>query len=398
MSVHQIVVGTEDAFDATVAAYAVTPVHTAVPLTGTGSLAADLAAKGYELYSSGSLVGPGGYIYSAYYFIDPTESEWLDPGNAFNSYEDTAYVAFYRWDGETNDLLRIFTLTPYENNIGGTVYPVVSRVVDWNHPRDSDVSPWILEAFPDEDTRQLLRLDHYASDINRNGLPEFAVANGYCTTSCSHLWDFHSGVFFYEIQPNGQIIHLTESLPGLLDYPDMIYTADPLTFWVWDVSYDYDMWVPVETWWFYQWQGDHFVDVSTQFAERYLRTINKQLEKLRGYSEEPYYRIMDQEFAKVLILYDKAGLRDQALAPFLELTDLSSHWPGTEKLNMCQLQVLRTQVQESYAAGRPLWDVPTIQHLERSFELQEAWVKEQIDAWSQAGYDLSACDAYKVRQ
>jgi hypothetical protein len=297
-----------------------TPTTTIIPLSEENELYKDLVQKGYRLrLSSGLLVGPGGHIYSAYIFWNPK----LTPLEGADSTLETNYVAFYRLDGQKNILLGVKTLPPYFKGNPGTVYPEVAWVVNWDDPLRG--RPLTAEFFVEADqrTRQLLDLDDFRSDINQNGLLEFALAVQYWPPGCSAP---KSAIQFFEIQSTSSVVNITEGLPGMIDPHHMVHSSQPLNFYVKDGTHIYAYMLEVESSWIFEWDDNRFVDVSARYADEYLAElppIIQRLEATYGHSwGDPYpWGNPELDVLRILVLYEKAGLRKQGLQKFLEVTD-----------------------------------------------------------------------------
>ena len=109
------------------------PPETALPLSETDSLYLQLTQKGYRLMSSGSLIGPQGFTYSAHLFINPDLTPRYNSADAAT--KDAILVAFYRRDGAKDVLLGVQYLPALEHDYG-TEYAVYAGVFNWNWQYD----------------------------------------------------------------------------------------------------------------------------------------------------------------------------------------------------------------------------------------------------------------------
>lgn len=331
-----------------------------------------LKDRGYRLISSGSLVGPEGFTYSAYLFINPDLSPLYAGADPT---KDTLLITFYRWDGEKNEFLDAQGLSAVDN-----IYPVAANIADWDQPfsgiRLLDV---IIEA--DEETKPLLKQENYSSDFNQNGLPEFTVAVEYCPLSCTHPT---SGVQLFEIQTSERVKNITEGLPGLTHFN--MHSKNPFTFYVWD-SDPYDIYVDIGSYWIYTWDGSKFVDVSTNYANTYVEDANSIVSDLKSQYGKPFDEGLirsEVEVLTILQLYEKAGLSKEGLQVFLDITDIS-HWNNTSSVSQCWLQISRAMAQEDFKQHGK-FDLPPSYSLGFN-EIDHTLVKQL----KQVGYDTSAC-------
>jgi len=331
-----------------------------------------LKDKGYRLASSGSLVGPEGFTYSAYLFLNPDLSP-LYAGS--DPTKDTLVITFYRWDGEKNEFVSAQGLPAVDN-----VYASAAGIADWNQPFSGIMQQDIIVE-PNEETKLLLKQENYSSDINQNGLPEFAIGVAYCPLSCTHPTD---GIQIFEIQSPEKVKNITEDLPGLTHF-DM-HSKNPFTFYVWD-SDSYDIYVHVGSYWIYAWDGSKFVDVSKSYTEDYVADANSTVNNLKAQYGIPFDEReirSETDVLTILKLYEKAGMSEKGLQVFLDATDIS-HWPNTSNMSQCWLQVSRAMAQEDFRRHR-IFDLPPSYSLGFN-EIDQDLVKQL----KQAGYDTSAC-------
>ena len=60
--------------------------------------------------------------------------------------------------------------------------------------------------------------------------------------------------------------------------------------------------------------------------------------------------LSETDFLEILYQYDKAGLRDEAMPLFLEITN-PDNWPNTDALYLCWLEAVRMNAQQDYEQG-----------------------------------------------
>ena len=160
-------------------------------------------------------------------------------------------------------------------------------------------------------------------DVNRNGYPDIAV---------SYFWGdnyWNSELHIFEARPEGEIVQLTKNLPGPVSLWDY-WTFGPMPLFVIDAQWKtHDCLYPGVPFsnWFYVWdeEQDSYVDFSANpdlnldfFADQYRRTITA------SYSQGFYPDSVIGPLASLLLLYDKAGLREQGWQEYLTLSDLDN--------------------------------------------------------------------------
>ncbi len=356
----------------TITAIPPSPTSNVISLSENDEQYLQLKDKGYSLISSGSLVDPEGFTYSAYLFVNPDLSP-LYAGS--DPTKDTLVISFYRWDGEKNKFVSAQGLPAVDN-----VYAVAAGIADWDQPFSGIVQQDIIvEA--NEETKLLLKQENYSSDFNQNGLPEFALGVAYCPLSCTHPTD---GIQLFEIQSPEKVINITEDLPGLTHF-DM-HSKNPFTFYVWD-SDPYDIYVKVASYWIYAWDGSKFVDVSKSYKEDYVADANSIANNLKARYGKPFDEgeiRSETDVLTILKLYEKAGMSEEGLQVFLDVTNIS-HWPNTSNMSQCWLQISRAMAQEDFKRNR-IFDLPPSYSLGFN-EIDQDLVKQL----TQAGYDAFAC-------
>ncbi|NUM44351.1 MAG: hypothetical protein HUU38_06550 [Anaerolineales bacterium] len=363
-----------------------TPTATIIPISASDDFWLDLQAQEYTLFSGSSTVGPGGYIYSAYIFLDSTF--WAkSPPMPYREAQDTegCRIAFYRWDGEKNVFLYSFPGVQYTDKsvygmFGG--YPISCVAVDWENP-----FTWSFFGGPTQDDLNAISASGAWSDVNQNGNPEFAVLYRYCSNGCLNYGVI--AVHLYEIQTTSKVVDLTANLPGVIEpIKGFVHSTDPLDFYIYDPTLEYCYkWCTIETFWIYAWDGEAFIDVTPKYADEYRKKGETILASLK---EKKAVWPREFDLLEILFLYEKAGLRREAVDIFLEITDLS-RWPNAIPDEVCWLQFARASIQEDFGRGRPFqfpaFDL-TNAYVETSFAL--AHLLPKMDTQK---YDLSACIA-----
>lgn len=350
------------------------PTATAPPISGNDIFLYEMQSKGYEIAQSGSLVGPGGYIYSAYLFVEPKlyKSSLTD-----QAYLETWVIAFYVWDGKQNQLMSTFHGNPYSNsNAGNFSFPMDYYLLEW------DVPLVTFEYYyePGDFSKDILKLDGFASDINHNGLPEFAFVGVYCPVSCTHP---EIKFDFFEIQNTHRVVDLAANLPGHLS-PNP-YLTDPMTFQV-CTSRGYEFYLSIDICRLYAWNGIEFDDVTLQYPDKYSGEAEEYFQQLVAKYGNPFENT-DLTALYVLFLYETAGMREKALQTFLEVTD-ESHWPGTSELNSCWIAISRATFQEDYENSRPFTMPPSMTHIDFG-------VVKYLEGFDQSKYDFTSCQTLR---
>jgi len=348
-----------------------TPLPTAAPVEN-DVFVADLLRRGYDLSASSSTIGPKDFIYSAYLFsntkIDPMTDE---------PRPEICRLAIYRLDEDENALLRSFTAPQYPEDSRYT-FPVSCEVITWDAP-SPDIT-WGGEITPE--IRYLLGLDGHWSDINQNGLPEFAVYYQYCNQGCL---DYGAvAVHFYEIKNTYQPVNITADLPGVIHPWNVVHNRDPLDIWVYDPALEYEPQVFIESSWIFAWDSSEYKNFTSQHAHEY----KVQIDQIAADIQDEYGMAITNtrvDFLKILVLSNKAELPPgQTLETFLDVTN-PAHWPGTDSTMSCWLQLARAYAQRDADADRP-FSLPPNQATINGPGLSD--ILEEID---QNNYDVSAC-------
>ncbi|MBC8504404.1 MAG: hypothetical protein H8D34_06080 [Chloroflexi bacterium] len=348
----------------------ITPLSTAASVEQ-DAFASDLQRRGYELITSSSTIGPKNFVYSAYLFsntkIDPTVDE-TNP--------EICRLAIYRLDEDQNSLLRSFTAPQYPEGAHYN-FPVSCEAVNWDSP--SANITW-GGAIPPE-IRKLLGLHGNWSDINQNGLLEFAVYYQYCNQGCI---DYGAvAVHFYEIKNTFQLMNITADLPGVIRPWNIIHYTDPLDLWVYELI-EYEPNVFIESSWIYAWDGREFEDVTSQHAGEYKVNIDQIVADI----QDQYGMTITHtqtDFLEILVLSNKAKLpHEQALGTFLDVTN-PAHWPGSDKAMNCWLQLARAYAQRDADANRPFTLPPS------PTTINSPGFSDILETIDQTRYAVSAC-------
>lgn len=335
--------------------------------------AEDLLNRDHELMASSSVIGPKDFVYSAYLFnntrIDPITDE---------TKPEICRLAFYRLDEDENALLRSFTGPLYASNSRYT-YPVYCEAVNWDAPSKEIL--WGAEI--SQETRSLLGMDGYWSDINQNGLPEFAVFYQYCVQGCLNYGAV--AVHFYEIKNTYQPTDITADLPGVIQPWNIVHRNDPLDIWVYDHTREYEPLVYVESSWVYAWDGSKYKDISDNYQGDYSAQINQIATEIRNQFGLAITETR-VDMLQILMLANKADLsKQQTLQTFLDISD-PVHWPGTNPTMTCWLQLARAYAQRDVAEGQP-FSLPPNGNM-----LNGPGLEEILEEFGQPKYDLSACE------
>lgn len=356
------------------------PTATPVPLAADDQFLTNMQQKEYRIITSGSLVGPGGYVYSAYVF--KSNSKYLDvflPGDWI--------VAFYVSDGTANRLISSYLASPYSKNYDQfsqyDPYPQFAyHLMNWDDPPDERYFPDMLfEIDSGGFDRQTLRLDGFTSDINQNGLPEFSLVGLYCPISqsqCELKYDF------FEIRSSQSVVDLAANLPDHLS--PYLHQADPPTFSVF-IEHNFLTKDKILTSQYYRWEGTDFSDVTLEYAPEILADAEELRQEIEAQYGSPY-SVYDRSTSygvniwQMLLFYENAGEWERGLEVFLEVTD-EAHWPGTNPFDLCWLQISRAVAQDDYAHQRPF----TIYHWQG-----ENGPDDILQSFAGSLYDLSACE------
>lgn len=362
------------------------PAETAVPLSENDSLYVQLTQKGYKLTSSGSLIGPEGFIYSAHLFIN-TDSPYYNSLNPAT--KETIIVAFYRRDGVKDVLLGVQYLPSIDDPYYGNEYADVAGILNWNwqFPVQLQMLRMDISSEAAAETRPILKQSNFSSDVNQNGLPEFTVLMQFCVCSKPE-----AGIQLFEIQNTAVVKNITQNIPKLTLFKP--HSKTPFTFYVHDklggFSYEYLYYLIVVDR-IYAWEGSEFIDVSSRYADEYLTEANGIISQVKPFYGDSFDKVELPAILllRILKLYEAAGLSKEGLQVFLDVTD-SSHWPGSSNEFFCWLQLARATAQQDVA-----------KHQEFDLSVVYLWYgfshldENSRQSFQQAGYDISACNLVK---
>jgi hypothetical protein len=347
------------------------PVATAASIQD-NVFAEDLLNRNHSISASSSVIGPKDFVYSAYLFINNR----IDPAIE-EPRPEICRLAIYRQDVNVNELIYSFTTPRYApNNRYG--YPAYCEAINWDSPSQNVV--WGAQIAPE--TRALLGLNGYWSDINQNGLPEFAIYYQYCVTGCL---DYGAvAVHFYEIKNTYQPADITAELPGVIHPWNIVHRNEPLDIWVYDHTQEYEPLVYIESSWIYAWDGTKYKDVSTSFQAEYQSQIDQIANEIRTGFGQPITTTR-VDMLQILMLSNKSDLpQQQTLQTFLDISN-PAHWPGTNPTLTCWLQLARAYAQRDVVKGRPFTTPPN------EGKLTKAYLEDILEVYE--NYDLSACES-----
>jgi hypothetical protein len=167
------------------------------------------------------------------------------------------------------------------------------------------------------------------------------------------------------------------------------HSVDPLEIYVYDPSlvYCYN-WCIIDTWWIYAWDGEKFVNVTTNYADEYIARGEEIIQSVKEKYGMTFY---DSELLSILFLYEKIGQGGAGLEIFMELSD-PANWPDMSLAGVCWLQVARAHIQEDYRNKRP-FSFPPLQ-LEGAVTDLSFQLRGFEPAFDTGMYDISACDEY----
>lgn len=294
--------------------------------------------EGYVELQSASIQTKGGGSYLAYTLRDGKIDTNDLSDVSLSSSSEVCRVAFFRWQNKQATYIGSFPAPVYPNS-DNEAYPYICVLIDWEE--SFWIDPFLAYAplwptIQSEDSKELLNLQSYSSDINNNGFPEFAVAYQYCNNAC---WNWGIiATHFYEFQPDGSVDDITADLPGAVDpFLNLVHDDHPGTLYVYDRGY-VGPGSTVDSYWIFSWQDGKYEDTTTQFADDILAWGNDWLSKIQleyGKSLEwlPY------DFSRILHQYEKAGLQDEAIAILSEISN-PANWPESDIYNLCYLRLV----------------------------------------------------------
>jgi hypothetical protein len=237
--------------------------------------------------------------------------------------------------------------------------------------------------------RDVLGLHSYWSDINQNGLPEFAI---YQYSGCQACNETNGGrLKLLEIQAPDKVVDLAAGIPGQLAFAPgtLIHTKEPLTinavqYFLYDANAFY-----AEPW-FFRWQNGKFVNVSSQYPDDYRR----QAHDLAVQSMASRYW-QESDALTILALYNDFHLPPkEGLDLFLEVTNRPPTWSNDSDV-LCWRQLARAYAQLDYEHSVPFRNFSTGDLASATATLHDKkWadqtksLRAEID---EKRFDVSAC-------
>jgi hypothetical protein len=322
----------------------------------------DWQTAGYKLDSSASTIGPKGFTYSVYLW---SRDESDRPAKSYG-------LAFYLWDGYS------YKLIEKQDMAEG-----LCVLTDWDSAE--------FRLVPTSQERIVLNLHGRWSDINNNGLPEIALER---YAACSACNETNVTTQFYEIRDSQMVVEITESIPDILTPGFLLHTANPLTIQAYEITYygtGSSATMGIRR--IYQWDGTQYVNVTAYYPEEYEAEVASRVALIKKQYGKAFHLVPGiQPFLEILLIYNEAHLLKQSgLQTFLEVTN-PSHWPGTEPIGLCWLQLARAYAQMDYEKNVPfrlytLAEGPFViggSHDQSPWDLTE----QDIDT---ARFDVSAC-------
>lgn len=324
-----------------------TATPTIPPINLAGTNLEDLAEGQFEQLESSHITTKDGSDYLAYTLLDTR----LRPSDVDRiAGPEACRVAFFRSEDDENTFLGSLPAPAYSQP-DNYDFPFTCHLIDWEE--SSAIAPYLSldtlwPAYHSEKSKEYLHLKSASSDINGNGFPEFAVVYQYCFSIC---WDYGIvATHFYEVRTES-VVDITLNIPGVIDpYENLLHDDQAGTIYVYDRGYVGPGSI-VDTWWIYAWNGKEYEDVTSQFANDILEWGEDRLQEIRLEYGKPLRRY-GYDFSEILLQFDKAGLRDEAIEIIVELSDLS-HWPATDEYFLCYLQIIRENALMEYRNNKP---------------------------------------------
>ena len=289
----------------------------------------------YDVLQSAPITTKDGSYYFAYILQDD-QLNLMDVNSTTS--QEVCRIAFFSWQSEVSVYLGSFPAPVYPKSVN-EAYPVDCVLIDWD--QSFTIDPFLAYAplwptIQSEDTKEILNLESISSDINNNGLPEFAVAYQYCKNAC---WNWGIiATHFYEIQSDSSIVDITADLPGaVVPFFNLVHDDQSGTLYVYDRGY-VGPGSTVDSYWIFSWQDGKYEDTTPQFADDILAwgsdwLAEVQLEYGKSLEWLPY------DFGRILHQYEKAGLQDEAIAMLSEISN-PANWPESDIYNLCYLRLV----------------------------------------------------------
>jgi hypothetical protein len=296
-----------------------------------------------------------GHYYAVYQIVEKSTPDIRTP----------CVFLFYQWTGHNYKFIEKIE----------TVYSC--EVVNWENASYQ----------ADSKEREILGLHGYWSDINNNGQPEFATNNYDGCVSCDDRNIWYS---YYEVQGTQNVVDIAADLRGQILPGHILHTEHPLTIYATDfIWYDQHAYIPINR--IYKWDATRYVDVSATYLDEYrlqAQGVVAQVQQLYGHPFKPTYTLPRLVWT-IPVLYNEIELpRSEGLEAFLEVTD-SKHWPGTERIWKCWLQIIRADAQIDFKQGVPFQTFPlNISGMQLPFD---AYLSDLASKADYSPYDVSEC-------
>lgn len=306
-------------------------------------------------------------------------------GSNHPTYEEKYVLGFFNQTNEEYKLISLQTLKEYyqQEYVEAIDIAVIANweVFRWNYQ--------IMSFFPiaSQEKKELLNIEFAASDINQNGFPEFTVAidNG----SRHNVKGYYQ---FYEIRNQNAVVALSTGLPGIFT-SSMIFSDEPRTFYLEDVSHPYDLWTDIESFWILEWKNDSFKDVSIEHKDLFSSIITDAVTKIESGYGQPFDDYpAEKTIFSILVNSEKIDQREIGADLVITASNLEN-WPGTSEEYSCWLQYITAEVSIDLLLGEPYWDYisigsgnPAIDYWYNSESVQNRLIQLENQ-----GYDLSFC-------
>lgn len=270
-------------------------------------------------------------------FDEPVPPDWLTV--SLPSGQTYTYVQYMPPEFTTCRLL-FFVSEKDDNRLIGNI-----DIAELNDRLSTTVAS--LQAQPSA-ASPLFCLPYGWGDINRNGKPDMPV---------TILWanNYTGGeVHIFEISDTETVVDLTADFPGPVYHWEFSPTNSALL-------------VINSTWashrclypdspfgfWIYDWDGDAFVDMTSEFSlDDYISFLEDLLSPGRPF--DPEFDI--GPLISLLLTYDYSDQRDAGWEKFIELADVSN-WPGSKPEALEWLQSDVAHLKAEYDAGLPFTPV-----------------------------------------
>ena len=251
-----------------------TPISTpaSVPTLSLDELTQDLPSSNYELLHSATFTNSEKSRLMAYILKDRSLEPFSISGKTG---AEICRIVFYQWKNGENMAVATFSAPTYRQT--ESVFPVICEPINWDNP----LYPWWE---PSQTEIENLHLRGFGSDINENGLPEFAIYYNYCRHAC---WDDGIvAVHFYEFQDDETVKNITVDLPGTITPTGLTYHNIPRTIQVYDQGFiEPSRWA--NSYWIFAWNGMLYEEVTRLYANDFLAWGESRLDSIRQQYGEP---------------------------------------------------------------------------------------------------------------